>query len=128
MIVIFVNCSLFPFITWIIKGLKTYETRNKNTLKGFIGKTVYLAETGKHKKPVIRCCCNITELITITDKATYNKYRKYTKIKKGSCFDFIPGKTKKKCLYKLENVKACIPFELPENAERHGRIYAIINN
>ena len=67
MIIIYINCSLFPFIDWIISGLKQYETRNRNTLKRFIGKTVYFAETGKGKRPVIRCSCTISELITITD-------------------------------------------------------------
>ena len=127
MYVIFINCKLFPFISWIISGLKTYETRNRNTLKRFIGKTVYLAETGKRKAPIIRCYCTITNSMIITDKATYNKYRKYTKVKKGSVYDFT-SETKQKVLYKLENVKACVPFELPKNAIRYGRIYAKINS
>ena len=125
MIVIFINCRLFPFISWIISGLKTYETRNKNTLKRFIGKTVYLAETGKGKAPVIRCYCMITDYMTITDKAVYNRFRKQTKIKKGSVYDFT-SETKQKVLYMLENVQACKPFTLPDNAVRHGRIYATI--
>ena len=120
MIIIFINCSLFPFIDWIIKGLKVYETRNRNTLKQFVGKTVYFAETGKHKKPVVRCKCDITELLTITDKQTYNAMRKYTRIRKGSIYDWN-STTKKKCLYKLENVQKVKPF-IPEG-KRYGRIY-----
>ena len=127
MYVIFINCKLFPFISWIISGLKTYETRNRNTLKKFIGKTVYLAETGKGKAPIIRCHCTITDYIVITDKATYNIYRKQTKVKRNSIYDFT-STTKQKVLYRLENVKACVPFELPKNATRYGRIYAKINN
>lgn len=125
MIVIYINCSLFPFVSWIISGLKKYETRNKRTLKAFLGKTVYLAETGKHKNPLVRCRCTITEQITITDKRTYNAMRKDTMIKKGSCFDFNNA-TKQKILYRLENVQPCEPFPLPDNAIRKGRIYAII--
>ena len=125
MFVIYINCSLFPFITWIISGLKRFETRNRKTLKAFIGKTVYLAETGKYKRPVIRCTCTISEQITVTDKRTYNAMRKYTKIIKGSCFDWN-STTKQKILYRLDNVKACNPFPLPDNAIRKGRIYAII--
>lgn len=126
MYVIFINCKLFPFISWIISGLKIYETRNRNTLKRFIGKTVYLAETGKGKAPIIRCYCTITNSMIITDKAVYNRFRKQTKIKKGSVYDFT-SETKKKVLYKLENVKPCIPFALQNNAIRHGRIYAEMN-
>lgn len=80
MIVIFINCALFPFIDWIIKGLKLFETRNRNTLKSFIGKTVFLVETGKHKKPIVRCSCLISSVDIITDKKAYNRLRKYTRI------------------------------------------------
>ena len=119
MIIIYVNCALFPFIDWIIKGKKKYETRNRNTLKRFIGKTVYLAETGKHKRPVIRCSCMISESLTITSKAAYNALRRQTRIKKESCFDWKDD-TRQKILYKLENVQACKPFPVPDNAVRHG--------
>ena len=117
MIIVFINCRLFPFISWIISGLKVYETRNKNTLKSLIGKTVYLAETGKGKKPVVRCMATIDSVIIVQDLKTYNKYRKQTKVKKGSLYDFIPGK--KKYLYKLSNVQSVAPF-IPENGIRHG--------
>lgn len=123
MIIVYINCALFPFIDLIIKGLKLYETRNRNTLKSLIGKTIYIAETGKGKRPIIRCRCVITECLTITDRKTYNQYRQWTRVEKGSCFDFIPGQTKKKVLYKLENVQACKPFPVPENVIKHGRTY-----
>jgi hypothetical protein len=126
MIIVFVNCKLFPFISWIIAGKKLFETRNRNTLGRFIGKTVYFAETGKGRRPVVRCSCMITELVTVTDRATYNDYRKPAMIKKGSVFDWKET-TRKKCLYKLEGVKACEPFPLPENAVYHGRVCATID-
>ena len=127
MIYLFINCNMFPFISWILSGLKVYETRNRNTLKSIIGKTVYLTQTGKGKRPIIYGYCTITEFIIINDKKTYNKYRKQTCIKKGSCYDFIIGSTKQKVLYRLENVQACKPFPMPENVIRHGRIYATDN-
>lgn len=126
MIVLFINCKLFPFVSWIIKGLKLFETRNKNTLKIIVGNTVYIAETGKHKKPLIRCIAYIDNPIMIDNAKDYNKYRKQTRIKKGSAFDFIPGK--KKYLYPLRNVKKIKPFYLPDNAVYHGRIYATTND
>lgn len=126
MIVLFINCHLFPFIDWIIKGLKLYETRNRNTLKSIIGKRLYIAETGKHKKPLVRCAAYIDNPVIIDSKKDFDRYRRQTKIKKGSCFDFIPGN--KKYLYPLHDVQAIKPFFLPDNAVRHGRIYATIND
>lgn len=126
MIIVFINCKLFPFVSWIISGLKTYETRNRNTLKSLIGKTVYLAETGNGKRPVIRCFCTLSDPVIIDNKTDYNKMRKHTMIKKNSVYDFT-SETKKKYLYPLENVQACTPFPLPDNAVYHGRVYATIN-
>lgn len=121
--VVYINCMLFPFITWIIKGLKLYETRNRNTLKRLIGKTVYFAETGKGKNAIIKCYCTIGQPVFVKDKKTYNQYRKYTKVKKGSCFDFT-RETKQKVLYPLLNVQPVkIPFEIPENAIRKNRTF-----
>ena len=119
MIIIYVNCALFPFIDWIIKGKKKYETRNRNTLKRFIGKQVYLAETGKGKRPVVRCCCMISDPVIVTDKKSYNRYRKQAMIKPGSIYDFSSS-TKRKVLYPLSSVKSVKSFVVPNNAIRHG--------
>lgn len=126
MIILFINCNLFPFISWIMAGLKLYETRNRNTLKSIIGKRVYIAETGKNRRPVIRCIASIGNPIVIDSMKDFNRYRSQTKIKKGSCFDFIPGR--KKYLYPVSNVVKVNPFPLPDNAVYHGRIYATVNN
>lgn len=122
MIILYINCKLFPFVSWIIARLKLYETRNRNTLKALIGKRVYIAETGRHKKPIIRCVATI-ESMTIVDTLTeYNKLRKYTKVEKGSIYDFIPGK--KKYLYRLTDVQEISAFPVPENIIRHGRTWS----
>lgn len=122
MIFIYINCSLFPFINWIIAGKKLYETRNRNTLQKLIGKKVYLVETGKHKKPLVRCSCLIVEGFTIDNKGDYETFRKAAKIKRGSVYDFIPGK--RKTFYKLEKVQSVPAFPLPDNIIRHGRTWA----
>ena len=114
--VVYVNCDVFPFISWIISGLKVYETRNRNTLKRFIGQTVYLAETHKGKRPVVRCTAFIESVIVIDSLKAYNKYRPLTRVKKGSLYDFQPGKVK--YLYKLANVQPVAEF-IPEG-KRHG--------
>ena len=124
MYIVFINCDLFPFISWIISGKKLFETRNRNTLKSLIGKTVYLAETGKGKRPVIRCIATIESSIVVQDMKTYNQYRKFTMVKKGSVFDFIPGK--RKILYKLSNVQQ-IPAFVPCEGKRYGYSYMEYN-
>jgi len=126
MIVLFINCKLFPFVAWIIKGLKLYETRNKNTLKRLIGKTVYIAETGKYKRPLIRCIATIDSVLRIDNRKDYDKYRKQTKVKKGSVYDFT-RETKYKYLYRLSNVQPVKEFFLPDNSVYHGRICATID-
>lgn len=122
MIIVYINCKLFPFIDWIISGLKTMETRNRNTLKSLVGKTVYIAETGTGKRPVVRCRCTIGYPVIITDKAVYDRHRKYTCIVPGSSFDFTET-TKQKVLYPLSNVEKIKPFPVPDDIVRHGRIY-----
>ena len=122
MIIVYINCSMFPFIDWIISGLKLYETRSRNMLRGLVGKTVYLAQTGKGKQPVVRCCCTISEYLEISSKKDYNALRKYTRVKHGSLYDWSSS-TKRKYLYKLDNVTPVDPFQIPEGGIRHGRTY-----
>ena len=124
MIIVFINCDLFPFVSWILAGKKIYETRNRNTLKRLIGKTIYIAETRNGKKPVVKCIATIASSTTIVTKKEYNRLRKQAMIKKDSVYDFIPGK--KKVFYKLENVKPVQEFT-PENGIHHGRSWMECN-
>lgn len=114
--IVFINCSVFPFVQWIISGLKVYETRNRNTLKSLIGKTVYLCETGKKEK-VIRCKAIIAAVVKVQSKRYYERFRSECCIESGSVYDYIPGKTK--YLYLLTDIKPVKPF-VPENGIRHG--------
>lgn len=126
MVIVYINCKLFPFVSWIISGLKLYETRNKNTLKSIIGKQVYIAKTGKGKT-IVKCTAVIDSVLRIRTCTEYNKYRNSTCIKKGSCFDWN-SETKQKYLYKLTNVKPCQEFTpVPEKLEKHGRSWAVYN-
>ena len=122
--IVYINCSVFPFVDLIIANKKVYETRNRNTLKSLIGQEIYLAETGKGKATV-KAKCTITDLVTVTDKATYNRYRKETQVAKGSVFDFCSS-TKAKYLYRLDNVQPVEPFPVPDNTVKHGRVYATV--
>ena len=115
--VIYINCSKYPFIEQIMRLKKLFETRNKNTLKAFVGKRVLLAETGKGKKPIVRCSCIISDVLKVTDRKTWNRYRKQTCIKKGSIYEWTK-ETRQKYLYQLTDIKP-VPAFIPEGI-RHG--------
>lgn len=117
--VVYINCSEYPFIKQIMQRKKLFETRNKNTLKSFVGKRIFLAETGKGKT-VVRCCATVTEVIKISSKKEFNQYRKAACIVRGSAFDWTSA-TKQKYFYRLTNVHA-VPAFVPEGV-RHGRIW-----
>ena len=120
--VIFINCKEFPFVQQIMNGTKTYETRNRNTLKRFIGEHVLIAETG-NGAPIIRCSATIWGTVEVFTRSAWLYYMPYTEIPNGSRYDWQPG-TKKKVLYRLENVQRIKPFELNAFSRRHGRVWA----
>lgn len=119
--VVFINCSRFPFIDWILSGLKIYETRTRDMLCSLCGQRVYIAETG-HGKPVVRCSAVISQARPVTDRATWESViRKKAMITSGSCYDWQP-ETKVKYPYMLRDVRAVDPFTPPDDV-RHGRVW-----
>ena len=122
--VVFINCSKYPFLVWIMEGLKIYETRTRNTLKQLVGQTVYLAETGRGK-PVIKCYAKITEVYEVRTRKEYNSLRALTRIVRGSDYDW-KRETKVKYFYKLENVQP-VPEFIPPEGIRHGRVWMEYN-
>ena len=118
--IVFINCSVFPFVYAIMCGLKLYETRTKNTLKSLVGKRVLIAETG-HGKPVVKCFATIESVICIDNYKTWTQYRKNCCIKYRSCYDWKHG-TKRKYLYLLTDVQPVPEFIPPEDI-RHGRTW-----
>lgn len=122
--IIFINCSEYPFIDHIINNSKLYETRNKNTLKRFIGKRILLAETGKGK-PVVRCSAVIRSVSVALSRSAWETVRPACCIRSGSRYDWQP-ETKEKYLYELSGVVACHPFTPPEDV-RHGRVWMEYN-
>lgn len=122
--VVFINCSKYPFIAWIMATLKLYETRTRNTLKQLVGQTVYLAETGRGK-PVVKCLVTITAVEVIRTRTQYNSLRKLARIVRGSDYDW-KRETKVKYFYKLENVQP-VPEFIPPEGIRHGRVWMEYN-
>ena len=118
--VVFINCRLFPFIAWIISGRKVYETRTRDMLRALVGQRVYLAETGRGGRPIIRCSCVIDHSLTC-DLATFRALRHLHSVPTGSVYDWNAG-TRKKVLYRLADVQPVDPFAAPEGP-RHGRVW-----
>lgn len=122
--VVFINCRLFPFLAWIISGRKVYETRTWDTLRALVGQRVYLAETGRGCRPVVRCSCVIDHSLTC-DLATFQALRHLHSVPAGSVYDWHAG-TRKKVLYRLADVQPVDPFTVPEGP-RHGRVWMEYN-
>ena len=122
--VVFINSSETPFVDLILKGLKRYETRTRDTLThNLFGRRVLIAETG-HGRPLIRCSAVIATREPSLSRDLWEKwYRVPAQISKGSRYDWQPG-TRKKYAYKLTDVRPVKPFLLPQDARRHGRIWA----
>ena len=120
--VIFINCDIEPYVNDIMGRLKTFETRNKNTLGRFIGERVLFAETGKGR-PLVKCSAVIDQVVSVTTKEQWDEYMQYTWIPVGSKHDWQPD-TKIKWLYHLSDVKTVVPFRIGTDCKRHGRIWA----
>ena len=119
--VVFINCSRFPFLFWIMAGMKLYETRTRNTLRALVGQQVYLAMTGKGK-PVVMCSVIIGDPIVTKSRSAFAAFRKACCISYRSQFDWKHG-TKAKYLYPLLDVQPVLdPFTPPEGV-RHGRVW-----
>ena len=120
--VIFINCTIEPYIDDIMCHLKEYETRNRNTLGRFLGERVLLAETG-HGAPLVRCSAVIDEIISVHTREAWEEYLGQTWVPIGSKHDWQPD-TKVKWLYSLSDVQPVEPFRLPRSCRRHGRVWA----
>ena len=119
--VVFINCSRFPFVDWILDGSEVYETRTRNTLVSLVGKRVYLAESGKGR-PLVKCSAVLVQARPVTDRATWESViRKPAKIEPGSMYDWKP-ETRVKYPYKLVDVQPVTPFH-PQEGVRHGRVW-----
>lgn len=113
---IYVNCARFPFIVWILSGLKPYETRTRNTLRALISQRVFLIETG-NGRPMITGSAIITgaELVPYADRRKRNRAQIT-----GTPYDVKPGGAK--WFYRLADVQPLpAPIPLPATRENHGR-------
>ena len=118
--VVFINCKDEPFVNDILGGLKQYETRNRNTLKRFLGERILLAETGKGS-PLVKGYATVSEIVEVYTQEAWEKYLQYTLVPVGSKYDWKPD-TKKKVLYRMTDVRPVKPFRVSSGI-RHGRVW-----
>ena len=102
-----INDSKQNFTEQILSGRKTMETRDTNSLKSFIGKTVGIIRTGKGKAEVVGYA-TIGEPVVYNNRAEFKKDQSKHLIKTGSDYDIRTGKTKYG--YPLTNVTKISPF------------------
>ena len=85
-----INDKIQDFTGQILRGDKTIETRNKNSLRSYIGRKVGIIRTGKGKAYLVGYC-------TIGEPKVYESEREFRKdfdkhlVEKGSKFDIPEG-------------------------------------
>lgn len=126
MIVVFVNCDSAPFVDRMIDLSKLIETRTRDTLRSVMNQRVFIAETHRGRRPVVRCSLIFGGSITAYSREAWETVRGAACIPAGSRYDWQDGKTKKKVCYFIEGVRACEPFTPPEGV-RHGYVYMECN-
>lgn len=119
--VVFVNCSLFPFLSWILAGLKICETRNRNTLRALVGQRVLLAVTGRGRPPVVVASVVIRSAFPVDSLQEWRELYNAHRVQEGSQYDWTDT-TRRKWLYLLGGVQPVSPFTPPEGV-RHGRVW-----
>ena len=118
--IVFINTKEIPFVDLIISEDKLFETRNRNTLGGLVGRRILIAETG-HGKPVVRCSAELHMPTVVREKEWWEWFRESTCVPSNSKYDWGEN-TKCKWLYPIGYVEPVEPFTPPEG-KRHGRVW-----
>lgn len=113
MIGININSKSVPYADLIIDGRKLYETRNKDTLRPYVGRRVAIVRTGKGKAQAIGMV-TIGEPIMVTQEQ-FNQMRVLHLVPEGDKFDIQPG-----------GVKYLYPIAAPERIEPRPVAHGII--
>ena len=106
----------------IVNGVKTIETRNKNTLRSLVGERVAIAWSNgrKHRKQN----WEVIGYVTISgnsfcDGKDFDEFFFQHFVPVGD--EFYPKDGKGKWFYYLADAEACDPYPLPSSVIRHGR-------
>ena len=115
---IFVNSTrAIDYAGAIVNGYKTIETRSRNTLKQLVNNPdpIAIIRTGRGKAQVIGYA--YIDGVFHCSKADFGKYDNMHLVPHGSRYD---AGQHGKYMYMLSGAEPCKPFELPDNAVRHG--------
>ena len=114
---IYINCSILPFITWILAGRKRYETRTRNMLRALVGQRVALIETG-NGPAMVRGYATICA----PEYVPYDHVQARQRAKiLGTPYDIPEGG--RKVFYYLTDIKKCTPYPVPADRINHGRAW-----
>lgn len=116
MIGIHINCREKDYDELILNSVKTIETRNKPTLRKYIGKRVGIIRTGKGKACLVGYATIDKEIVYETERLFRGDYDKH-RVDKGSSYDYKNGKYG----YRLIDVDRCKPVDVSE-CKMIGRI------
>lgn len=106
----------------IVSGVKTIETRSKNTLRSLVGERVAIAWSNgrKHRKQNWQIIGYVT--ISSNSFCEFEDFDKFFNQHFVSEFDeFYPKDGNGKWFYHLTDAEECEPYPLPSSAIRHGR-------
>lgn len=120
---VFVRSTLRePFAQMIVDGVKTIETRTQDTLKSLVGQRVAVVRTG-HNGPFVIGYVTIESCHECKCQADWDMAIAETRVVRWSKYTWTTS-TKKKFMYVLTNPERCTPYRMPQNAVRHGRVWA----
>jgi len=117
---IFINDREFPYSAFILNGFKTYETRNRQTLRPLVGQRVAVIRTGG-RFPVV-----VGEIdlggAQIVDAEDFPRWISRTYVFPDSSRYPKPGQ--KKVCYRVSRPEWYpAGYPLPKDAVRHGRTW-----
>lgn len=107
-----INDKTQDFTDQILRGEKTIETRDTNSLKSYIGKRVGIVKTGKGKATLVGYA-NIGEPIVYNNENEFRLDEDKHLVEQGSPFDIKPNSSKYG--YPLTNVESIEPIQIPSD-------------
>jgi len=125
--VVYINCSSSPFIDDIMRRRKLYETRTKRTLDAVVGRSVFLADSGRRGGSVVLCSARFGEPIEVRSRELWETLRPVHRVPVGDPYDWT-DKTRVKWLYPVLDVAPVpVPFHPPEG-HRYGYTWMEYDN
>lgn len=122
-----INCKRYPFTEMILAGEKIIETRNKPTLRSYVGKRVGIIETGNGRAKLVGYA-TVKHEMYFCSESMWGIYRYAHRIDSRSEYEYRAGQTKYGYLLKdvvrIEPIeiytRGIVSREVPEESEVTG--------